>query len=213
MKLVSYYTSSHKILYDNYFLPSIKSDFGFELISKEGIQLSESGSFDSSGFNESTSDKINFLIEVLENTPKFDNLIFCDVDLVFIKNPIDYLKDFLDYDMVFQYGYSDLNTGFFLLKNKDKVKELLINVRDNCHLFLHDQDALNFFIKKTSLKYTTFDNQISCTATFNGTNIWGGEEFKVNYLPIVFHACWTIGVENKIKLLEKIKNYSLSFTN
>jgi hypothetical protein len=209
MKLVTYYTNSHKDLFDNYFLPSIKSDFGFDLLHKEGIQYSKDGNFDSLGFNEATRDKIGFLISTLDQVEKFDFILFSDVDIVFLKNPSEYFKKYESYDIVFQDGYEGhYNTGFFLLKNKDKVKELLQKVYDNCHLFIHDQDAMNHFLHKSQLKYTKFDTNISSTATFFGPNVWDGENFHIDFVPIIFHACWTKGIENKKTLLNRFIEFS-----
>lgn len=208
MILVSHYTDSHKELFDNYLSRSVKAEYGFEIVSNKGTQYSVDGKYNSTGFNETTRDKIHFLLEILEKRELFETILFCDVDIVFLKNPMEYFKKYEQYDMVFQNGYTEYNTGFFLLKNKAKVKELLREVVDTCHLFTkdNDQEAINTLIKKTTLKHTHFDDLIACPATYNGLQIWQGEELIIKNDPIAFHACWCSGVENKKRLLDFVLN-------
>lgn len=206
MLIVSHYTESHKELLENYFLPSIKLQYNFQILTNKGNQHSVDGDYNSAGFNETTRDKIQFLLESLDRIEKFDALLFCDVDIVFFKDPTAYFKKYEQFDIVFQNGYTEFNTGFFLIKHKDKVKELLKEIVDKCHLYGNDQDAFNDLVKKTTLKYTHFDNLIACPATYNGLNVWNGEEIKITNDPIAFHACWCSGVENKKKLLTKVQS-------
>jgi hypothetical protein len=208
MKLITHFTDSHAELYEDFLLPSIKKDYNFEILSNRGQQYSLNGGYNTEGFNQTTRDKIKFLLDSLNSIEPFETALFCDVDIVFLQNPIQYFEKYEQYDMVFQNGYTEFNTGFFLLKNKVKVKELLKEVVENCHLYTkdNDQEAINTLIKKTTLKYTHFDSLIACPATYNGLKIWGGEEVILTNSPIAFHACWCSGVENKKSLLNKILN-------
>ncbi len=206
MKLITYYTKTHEFLLKEYLIPSINEDFN--IIDGYGQQKSEDGNYFSKGFNESTKDKLIFLYDNLLNSDENEILLFCDVDIIFLKPIKDYLNKYLDYDMVFQKGYDGLNTGFFLLKNKKNVRHLLKDVIENCHKYHDDQIALNDIIQKyNNIKYTTFDDRILSPAPLIGRKVWSGETFEVPNNTLVFHACWCAGIDNKIKLLTYVKNY------
>lgn len=206
MKLITFYTKTHEKMLRDFLLPSITEDF--KLIEGNGEQKSQDGSYFSKGFSESTKDKIVFLYNVLLESEENEVMLFSDVDIIFLKPIKDYLNGYLDYDMVFQKGYGGLNTGFFLLKNKEEVRNLLKNVINNCHFYHDDQIALNDIIQKyTTIKYTNFDDKILSPAAIIGLKVWGGEELKIPEDTLVFHACWCAGVDNKIKLLNYVKNY------
>lgn len=206
MKLITFYTKTHEKMLRDFLLPSITEDF--KLIEGNGEQKSQDGSYFSKGFSESTKDKIVFLYNVLLESEENEVMLFSDVDIIFLKPIKDYLNGYLDYDMVFQKGYGGLNTGFFLLKNKEEVRNLLKNVINNCHFYHDDQIALNDIIQKyTTIKYTNFDDKILSPAAIIGLKVWGGEELKIPEDTLVFHACWCAGVDNKIKLLNYVRDY------
>lgn len=206
MKLITFYTETHERLFSEFLMPSLSEDF--ELIKGSGLQKSQDGSYFSSGFTETTKDKITFLYNVLIETVENEVLLFCDVDIVFFKPIQDYLNEYSEYHMVFQKAYDGFNTGFFLLKNIGAVRSLLKDVINNCHLYHDDQLALNDIIQRyKTIKYTAFDDKILCPAASIGSKVWEGEELTIPEDTLVFHACWCAGVENKIKLLNYVRNY------
>lgn len=207
MKLIVYYTNSHKRLLEEYFIPSIKQNDNLELILQEGKQISEDGGYFSKGFNETTKNKIEFLLHNLKNVENNEYVLFSDVDIIFLKGINQYLKDYMNYDAVFQKGYYGLNTGFFIMRKTENTIVLLESVIKNCHLYPNDQDTLNKMIQGSNVKYTTFDDKILSPAAIIGQKIWVGETFHIPEETLVFHACWCSGVNNKINLLNYVKNY------
>jgi len=205
MKLVTYYTDSHFNLYRNYFIPSIKDNF--EVFQKCGNQVSLDGSYFNEGFSETTKNKIEFLLESLEHLNEDEVVLFSDVDIIFLSPVKEYLDQYIEYDMVFQEGFGGLNTGFFIMKNKKPVRDLLKSVIYNCHLYHDDQVTLNYLIRDSELKYTTFDYRIMSPATIIGPRIWENQLFDIPQDALVFHACWCAGVENKTRLLEHVRQY------
>lgn len=208
MKLITYYTDSHSNLFEKYFIPSMKDDF--EIISKCGKQISSDGNYFTEGFSETTKDKISFLLENLSTIKENEFVLFCDVDIVFLRPIEKYLNSYYEYDMVFQEGHGGLNTGFFIMKNNEKVRNLLDSVVKNCHMYHDDQITLNFLIKNTKIIYRTFDDKIMSVADSIGPRIWIDENFNIPKETLVFHACWCAGVENKVKLLDYVLNYKKS---
>lgn len=208
MKLITYYTETHKDLYENYFVNSLHNIHEFEVFKKCGTQHSTDGNYFSNGFNETTKDKILFLLETLEQSVNEDEVVlFSDVDVIFFSKIKSYFKRYQEYDMVFQNGIGGLNTGFFTIKNSEEVRKLLKNVVSNCHLFDNDQIALNFLIKSHNIKFTMFDDEIFSVAHTLGPKVWSDEEFILPDNVLVFHACWCAGVNKKKKLLDYVRNY------
>jgi len=206
MKLISYYTETHEILLNKFFIPSIKSEDNFDLRLKKGVQHSEDGNYFSRGFNLATRDKIEFLYEQLNSSDENEFVLFSDVDIIFLKPIMDYLKTYQSYDAVFQKGYDFLNTGFFMVKNTEEIRDLFnlsIEKIPNHH---DDQEVINKLILDTKINYTTFGDEILNPAAIIGKKIWSGEEFILPKKTILFHACWCAGIDNKIKFLEYVRD-------
>jgi hypothetical protein len=206
MKLVTFYTKTHEKMLKDFLIPSITEDF--EIVQGVGEQKSQDGGYFSVGFNESTKDKMIFLHKTLLESKENEVLLFSDVDIIFLKPIKNYINNYLNYDMVFQKGYDGLNTGFFVLKNTVDIRNLLLDVINNCHLYHDDQIALNSIIQRhPKIKYTNFDDKILSPAALIGYKVWEGEFLKIPEDTLVFHACWCAGVDNKIKLLDYVRNY------
>jgi hypothetical protein len=206
MKLITYYTQTHKIMYEDYFLKSLNLTDKFEIFTKCGIQHSSSGNYFSKGFNETTKEKIKFLLDTLNfSIDENEIVLFSDVDVIFMSKIEEYFNKFKEFDMVFQNGIGGLNTGFFLVKNNNQVKKLLEEVIDKCHLFDNDQIALNSLIKNHPIKFTMFGNEIFSVAHTIGPKVWNNEKFEIPNNLLVFHACWCEGVNKKIELLNYVK--------
>lgn len=211
MKLITHYTETHKIMFEKYFMESIDLYSEFEVLFSTGTQHSEDGDYFSKGFNETTKDKINFLLDTLNKKVEEDEyVLFSDVDVVFLKPIKKFLLDFKSFDMVFQNGIGGLNTGFFLLKNNKIVRNLLLEVVNKCHLYDNDQLALNDIIKNYDIKINMFGNEILSVAHLIGPKVWSYEKFNVPENTLVFHACWCAGVNKKIELLDYVRNYKKS---
>lgn len=201
LKILSYHTRTHQLLFDKFFKPSIKDTH--TLISKIGNQVSHNGEYFSNGFNQTMKDKIMCVRESLVNISENDFLLYSDVDVIFIEKIEDYIKNYYHFDLVFQKGYSGFNAGFFIVKNNKNVIEFLDEVISECHNHFDDQHAINYLITKyyDKLNYAAFDDQIFSIAATNGGHIWQGGDIQFISNILVFHACWCVGIDNKIKLL------------
>lgn len=208
MKLITYYTKTHEHMFNEFLINSLNLHNEFEVISSTGKQHSNDGNYFSEGFNETTKDKIIFLLNVLENSvDENEFVLFSDVDIIFLKPIKNYLTQYFEYDIVFQNGFGGLNTGFFLLKNNNVIKKLLQDVIENCYLYDNDQITLNNVIKNHNVKFSMFGDEILSPAHILGPRIWNGEDLRIPNNTLVFHACWCEGTDKKIKLLEYVRNY------
>jgi hypothetical protein len=207
LKILSFHTPTHDYLFDEFFFKSIKDDCALK--SEKGNQISADGGYYSKGFNETMKNKIEAVRNNLLSIPKGDFILYSDVDVIFIKPIANYLEDYMNYDMVFQKGYSGLNAGFFIAKHNDNVIQFLDAVINQCHLYFDDQFTINSIIGSYPISYSTFDDKVLSIAALNGAQIWDGLDINFNFPDdiVAFHACWCVGIEAKTKLLEYVRNF------
>lgn len=219
MKIYTTFTKSHKIFFDNYFLPTYKENNknkDFSLYISEMDQISENGSYSTYGFRESTSDKLKVIIQAISDNMG-DWIIYSDPDIQFFKgfseDVLKYPKIDVNVDIYCQCDTPKcpenviLCTGFMIIncnKKTKKVFELALNYINN---FEHDQYAFNYFARN-GLNWRTLPEEKYYTIAYNtGNVVWGGEKYSnIPKTILMHHANWVAGVENKIKLLDYIKN-------
>ena len=207
MKIYTYYTESHKELFDNYFSKSVVD---LEINATIGQQECESGSYYSTGWKSTTMKKVDVFIKATKENMG-DIFIFSDVDIQFF-GPIkdDLIKELGDSDIAIQNDYSGgLCSGFFICRGNERTLKMFENMKNNESQYLEDQYALNMnlhFCKVNILsdKFRTFGSY--------GTQ-WKGQNFHIPSNILMHHANWTEGINNKIKLLEIVKlKQSLNLT-
>lgn len=207
MKIYTFYSKSHEIIYHNYFLESLKK-YGpeLELVTKVVDQKTMSGSFDEVGFNSTMKDKIALLLDAInENWGSW--FIFSDCDIQFLdyfyEDLISYINN--DKDIIAQSDLGTMCAGFFIGKADTNLKKIMEKIYNNIENFHNDQIALNYYNNMISWGLMDSNNYYTI-ANSNGGRVWNGDyNLKIPTDIIVHHANFTIGVENKIKLLEYIK--------
>lgn len=214
MKMYTFYSESHRDIYEDYFLKSFKKnklDENFELITKVVPQLSDNGGFNSKGFNETMNFKLDLLLEaVKENKDKY--FMYCDCDVQFIHN---FYQDIISYqnENIDIYAQPDEHTicaGFFMAKSniifekfikkvQKKLKE--INYQYNDQVIMNQLKSFIRFKLLPKEKYFSIGN-------YNGGKVWKiGDEIKKTEEILVHHANYTIGTETKKALMNGLKNY------
>lgn len=218
LKLYTLYTRSHKILYDAWFLPSIKDDF--EIRSHFYDDVVGQGAFRADDWFEAINYKIDLIIQAIkENKSKKEDkiFIFSDVDIQFFKPCENLIRTAMrSNDMVFQKDSPSgmVCTGFFACRaNKKTLKFWRTARRLVKHSFprrWHDQTAANFLINNTKfgkLQWDYFPATIFSGGTLTGKRWDPGKQLPIPEDIILHHANWTVGIENKIKQLEYVKNF------
>ena len=158
MKIYTYYTDSHKILFDNYF-SNIKD---LEIDATVGDQECPSGSYYSNGWKTTTMKKVDVFIKATkENMGGI--FVFSDVDIQFFGPIKDQLLEELgDADIAIQNDYSGgLCSGFFICRGNERTLNMFENMKKNESQYLEDQYALNMNlhycnVKVLSDKFWTF---------------------------------------------------------
>jgi hypothetical protein len=218
MNIYSFYTDSHTVLKDEWFLPSlmaIKDIDNFNLIIRYYDQECERGSFNSKGWNKTMIRKVEMILDAIEeNWGKI--FIYADIDIQFFQ-PMRLLieKEIQNYDIVLQKDSPELEicAGFFACRANENTKKLWstiyrIMVEDPSR---DDQKPLNKILRNNEMdiKWNYLPIEFMSGGTLIGRY---GYLWKPGiYLPIpsnivLHHANWTIGVQNKIAQLEYVKS-------
>ncbi|MEM9022401.1 MAG: putative nucleotide-diphospho-sugar transferase, partial [Bacteroidota bacterium] len=95
--------------------------------------------------------------------------------------------------------------GFFICRANDRTITLFRTIRKRLGRFSNDQMALNHYLHAQKVPFKKFDGRVYTV----GQTIhkrWEGEPVKVPDNIIVHHANYTVGVNNKIKLMNMVRN-------
>ncbi len=164
----------------------------------------------SEGWSNTMRRKIDYILYSLEHTKEHGIFIHSDIDIVFYdKIKTDILNLMNGYDILFQRDSKDNNhslcMGFFACVKNDKTVDFFKNIYTNLHKYDNDQTAVNSLIKKYNLKYGNLPNNYYSVGVENG--LWeGDEDIKIPEKILIHHANFTVGVENKIKLINLVKS-------
>jgi hypothetical protein len=210
MKLLTFYSDSHFEMYARYFLPSYREHLSHhQLIAKRIEQLSPSGEYQAEGFDLTMLEKIDMIIENIDLSG--EPFIYSDCDVQFFG---EISHDLNENEILFQNDYllNNYCAGFFIAKQSQAVLDFFIKVRETfiskMNGVIHDQTIINelldvgYPIKADMLPASKY-----WTAAFatNGA-LWNGQQIEVPKEIVMHHANFTIGIENKIALLEQVKN-------
>ena len=212
IKLLTFFSESHKDMYNNHFLLSFNNHLSesFTLIPNTIEQYTKDGNYYDKGFNRAMKEKIKIIIS---NIDTFDEnlMVFADADIQFFGDFSNYIKnDIGDYDIMFQDDILCLCAGFMVFKQTEDVKKFFINVYNITHNFEHDQVAINHLINtdQHNLKVKKLDRETFFTiGSATKAKQWNGEtNLEIPKNILVHHANWTVGNDNKIKLLNYIRD-------
>lgn len=212
IKLYTFYTPSHESLFENWFLPSIQDEY--ELVIKVHEQKCISGNYMEEGWISTMKFKYALLIKaIIENYGSF--FIFSDVDIQFFGSTENLIREALqDKDMVFQRDdpNGNLCTGFFACKANYRTLRLIYAVRSR--LLSEDNKTSEQILLNMLIRSGDFDNVIWSYlpdnffggGSFSGELWEPGQNIQIPHNPLMHHANWTIGVENKIEQLRYVRS-------
>ena len=144
MKLYCYYTPSYRILIDDWFVPSVRSEY--ELVLKCADYQGISVDFKEPGWFDIVGEKIDFLIQAVgDNIGKV--FVFSDPDIQFFgQTKDDILSVMKGFDLLFHCDSPDgvACTGFIVCLASEKTLKLWQDVRAGIGMEnKDDQDAVN----------------------------------------------------------------------
>ena len=203
IRLLTFYSDSHDVLFKNYFYPSVKKLNEYDIVPEKFNQIGINGSYFEKGWRESMLQKLKFLVKTV-NESWGDYFIFADADVIFIDKTKDFLLNQIksnNFDVVFQRDYDSLCAGFFIMKSNENTLKFLnkcVDTYDDYPQF-DDQSVMIIHADKM-LKYKLLSNEIFNIGMINGGCVWDGEFYEIPKNILAFHANWTIGVKAKIDL-------------
>lgn len=209
MKVYTFFTNTHKE-FVKIFTESFPFEDGFDLEIKYFPQECKTGSFMDDGWSDTMKRKIEYILYSLEKTKNGEIFIHSDIDIVFYGNiKDDILRLINGYDILFQRDSKNENEslcmGFFACVKNEKTVNFFNNISKNLNKYHNDQVAVNMLIKKSGLKYGNLPDTYYTVGVENG--LWhGSEDIKIPNNILVHHANFAIGVDNKIKLINLVKN-------
>lgn len=206
--IYTFYTDTHSDLLNNWFISSLKEKD--KLVIEKFDQDCPSGSFMSDGWTSTMLNKVDYIRDCISKNEIFYHL---DCDIQFFDYFYDHYISKLEetgMDILAQHdGNNTLCCGFMLIRPSDKIKKLFDNVYETTKnkVYSNDQVALNYLIKNTDIKYDFMKNDVFSIWMTNGIRVWEPHH-GVKNLPVnikAHHSNFTIGIENKIKLMELVK--------
>jgi hypothetical protein len=174
------------------------------------------GEYGTHPFFNVTLKKILFIIKQFYPMDENNSLIFLDADIHLRGNIIDAMNNALQHsgkDILFQKDEENIAcTGMFICKTSKKVKDFFMDVYSTMlsrsdHYMSHgsDQTAANDILAKQKIDYDFLDERFTTFGVLRNDQdlLWSPDvaPFKLPRNVLAFHANYTIGVENKMKLL------------
>jgi len=214
MKLFTYYTKAKSDLATQFFIPSVGIDYDLSVdILKEKCRT---GHYMDKGWTQIMKEKNHKILEHIKDL-KFDRFVYADSDIIFIRPTADIIHDLLNqYDIVFQSDRGTCCCGFMGIRSNKRTHDLIKLVISHIDKFKQgDQVVMNYLLgsgRVKDIKYKVLNHQhfFNIGGIYGGVNggIYEGEslDFKVPDSIKMFHANFTKGKENKIKLLNYVKS-------
>lgn len=212
MKVYTILSDSHRFLFDEFFLKSLlEYESDAELIVIDQKQICSTGSYYDNGWKESMEQKIDTYLEAVNTNDEF--FIWSDVDIQFYDKFIETcIHELGENDIAFQEGIGqEYCAGFFISKINDTTKQFFEFIKKEYDKYSCDQQAINHNIK---LVKATFLSRKFLNISFQHRQ-WNGQNISLKEKPILFHANYTVGLQHKIMLLDKINDLirQLSISN
>ena len=204
MKTVSIYDKTFEPLYKRW---SATLPQGFEEVSFTYTPAFKERGFQTKSWYECIDFQYTTFLNVLNGISSGELAVLSDIDILFLKQDDSLYKliktsfdtnSCLDILIMEEQYYKVPNTGFYCVRNSDKVRTFLTEANEYCKLRenLSDQTFFQNFMKQR-LNFNFIDSKY----VIFGEKIWN-EQYS-----LIHHAVCTKGLEEKIKQQDKILNY------
>lgn len=206
MKIYTLLSPSHEFLFKEVFEKSVKEyEPKAEIIVIDQDQICKTGTYYDHGWKEAMEQKIDAYLKALESKDEF--FIWSDVDIEFYEPFIDECVNQLGhYDIAFQEGIgSEYCAGFFIARINNNTKQFFELLKKRYQEYPCDQTAINANIRNVN---ATFLSKLFYNISFQHRQ-WSGQEFEIKRPRIMFHANYTVGIQNKLMLLGQAKQKNI----
>lgn len=219
LKMYVFYTPSHQVLLEEWFLPSLKAYDDYEVIIELHPQECPSGDFHAPGWIDTMKRKVDLIIRAInENWDKV--FVHADVDIQFFGPTQNLIRELMQYnDLLCQRDKPDspalprgvLCAGFFACRGNEKTLQLWQLIKEKISNQNNDQRLLNDFVVKQNMMKIRWGylptSKFWGPGTFNPKLFWcPGMPLSVPEGTLMHHANFTVGVKNKIAQLQYVRN-------
>jgi hypothetical protein len=153
------------------------------------------------------------------------NVLFQDVDMVWMRDPLPYLQDISnvgDFDCYFEddgarsmrYAPWFANSGFYYLRNNDRTRYLITSLLYSADQILNHhshQQALTHILNDHSAQFGLSIKVLSKDLFPGGKNFHHDRPYMLNWMkgsldeePLMFHMCWTTNKDDKLNYLQQL---------
>lgn len=228
MKIKAYtlFTDSHKRFLTDYFFPTFPYRNEIELTVLHRPQRCKTASFETEGWKDTMRDKSTCFLEKLQECKEEEIFMFIDPDIQFFKDFYDDIVTTMQtLDIAWQNDViGGVNTGFFAVKNNKQTRAFFKTILGNLDSkdFSQEQVLANYLLQNISSypsiavkwaflpkEYWTYGWVAATPDTRTGhyRGSWKPDalDFDIPKDIIIHHANWTAGIDNKIKLLDIVK--------
>jgi len=227
MKIKAYtlFTDSHKKFLTDYFIPTFPYREEIELTILHRPQKCKTASFETDGWHDTMRDKVNCFIEGINQCSDEEIFMFIDPDIQFFGDFYDdIISGLANKEAIFQNDvFGGVNTGFFAVKNTQKIRSFFKTVLGNLDSFSQEQVLANHLLTNSArypaiaidwaflpAKYWTYGHIAAIPTTgpdpYRGSWTPDAPDFDVPEDIVIHHANWTAGIDNKLKLLNIVRN-------
>lgn len=218
-KLYCMYTPKFQVLYENYFLPSLKDDF--DIIARKYEQECPSGTFLSTGWNKTMLRKLELLRDAIYENGENQVFFYSDVDIIFLKPILQTALQCLgDKDFVVQQGWprNKLCAGFFAMRGNERTLNLILAALDlmEKQTSLDDQRAIQIILRRApsheiawgflpSLQFPNGKRVLKNYLCRSKELYSPNSEIELDDSILLFHANCAIGLPNKYHFLMRVQ--------
>jgi len=208
IKHYTFFTETHRIFL-KYFLNTFPFDPDIDLNIQFMPQECVTGEFEDTGWMKTMTRKVQYILTSFNELKNGDIFIHSDADIVFLKPYKDnILQELGDKDIIFQSDVGTACMGFFVCRVNEKTKKLFTTLLQILPEHKHDQHAVNFLLKNNNELKASLLSRRFFNYGFNGRHYTGEDTIILPSDIILLHANFTVGIENKTKLLQlALKQY------
>jgi hypothetical protein len=142
----------------------------------------------------------------MEEMKEGELFFYIDSD-VLLNAPVDWFVEQLgDNDMICQNDGGTACLGFYIAKVSPEMIRLFQAIKEGTNPKQNCQIIFNKIRSNYNLKIALFNTQDVWNYGVLNRGVWNGEPFDFPSNLKAFHANYTVGIENKVKLLNKARD-------
>lgn len=211
MKLYSFYTPTHEVFVQEWFLPTLQDEY--TVILEQCEQSCPSGDFMAAGWLDTMLRKVDLILRGIDENWG-DVFVHSDVDVQFFAPTQSLIEEAIaNQDLVVQRDapWGELCAGFFACRANDAVRRLWSEIRSQIAAGANENDQvlLNNLLRGSDahrdVRWSYLPDRIFSGGTLTGRLWCPGEPLRVPENIVIHHANWTVGVENKLSQLRYVR--------